>query len=138
MANEELITGGITVNPDDLDEDGFTSLWNIASASSGQDTSQARHLASKLLSFLCIKRCEFVVISPTDIEYLDGWFEREERLMCDWSPDNDKVDQIAQHVCVPAYALLKYLQSYKFEPAGRYNPRKATKLAWINDDWSVG
>jgi len=138
MASGELAAAGITVNPDDLDEDGFVSLWNIASASSGQDTSQARHLAGKLLSFLCIKRCPFVVASPRDIEYLDDWFEREEQPMCDWSPESDKVDLIAQHACVPADAFLKYLQSYEFETSTNYNPRKATKLAWFNDDWGVG
>jgi len=138
MASGELVTVGITVNPDDLDENGFVSLWNIASASSGQDVVQARYLASKLLSFLCSTRCPFVTVSPTDVEYLDDWFEREEQLMCDWSPKSDKVDVIAQHACVPADALLKYLQSYEFEPSASYNPRRSTKIAWFNDAWNVG
>jgi len=138
MASEESAIGEIIVNPGDLDDDGFTSLWNIASASSGRETRQTRHLACKLLSFLCIKRCGFVVVSPTDAEYLDDWLEREEQLMCNWSPDNDRVDLIAQHACVPADVVLKYLKSYEFKPSASYNPRKSTKLAWINDDWNVG
>jgi hypothetical protein len=138
MASGELAAAAITVNPDDLDKDGFVSLWNIASTSSGQDVSQARSLASQLLSFLCITRCPFVTVSPTDVEYLDDWFEREEKLMCDWSPENDKVDVITQHACVPADALLRYLQSNEFDPSASYNPRRSTKIAWYNDDWNVG
>jgi hypothetical protein len=138
MSIGELTSSSLTFEPEDVDPDGFISLWNIAAATVGRDPKQARHLASKMLSFLCNKRCPFVVSSTTDVEYLDEWFERDNKLLYDWSPESDRVDVITQHAHVPAELVLKFLQANKFDPTSNFNPRRAVRLAWFSDDWSVG
>jgi hypothetical protein len=138
MSIGDLTSSSLTFEPEDLDSDGFISLWNLASASVGRDPKQARHLASKLLGFLCNKRCSFVVTSTTDADYLDEWFERDNRLLYDWSPESERVDVMAQHAYVPAEVCLKFLHSNKFDPNSNFNPRRAVRVAWFNDDWSVG
>jgi hypothetical protein len=60
----------ITVDPANLDEEQFASLWNVASATMGGDLAATRELASKFLGFLCKKRCPFIVVSATDATYL--------------------------------------------------------------------
>ena len=43
------------ISPDDQDEHGFVSIWNIASTTCEADVPEARALAAKLLNFLCKK-----------------------------------------------------------------------------------
>jgi hypothetical protein len=138
MSIGDLTSYSLTFEAEDVDSDGFISLWNLASASVGRDPTQARRLASKLLSFLCSKRCSFVVTSTLDADYLDEWFERDNTLLYDWSPESERVDVVAQHACVPAEVCCKFLQANKFDPQSNYNPRRAVRVAWFNDDWSVG
>ncbi len=138
MDFEELSSVKITVDPEKLDEDRFVSLWNVASATMGGDYAQARILASRLLGFLCKKRCSFVVISPTDAAYLDAWFERDNSLLYDWSLESDKVDILAQHAHVPFDVLSTFLQAEKFDPAVNHNPRRNVREAWFSDDWAIG
>jgi hypothetical protein len=138
MANGEVTSIQLTFDSEDVDAEGFITLWNFAAASSGRDSVQTRQLAAKLLCFLCSKRYSFVVVSSTDVKYLDGWFERDNTLLYDWSPESDRVDVVAQHACVPARALVEFLGTHKFDPDATYNPRRAVRTAWFNDDWNVG
>ncbi len=128
----------ILADADSLDDDQFISLWNVAAASTHGDAERSRDLASKLLGFLCQQRCPFVVVSQTDATYLDEWFERDNKLLHDWSAQSDRVDVLAQHAHVPFDLLTKFLAAHKFDAGHVYNPRRAAREAWFNDDWSVG
>ena len=138
MESQELTEVKITVDPEKLDEERFVSLWNVASATMGGDYTQTRMLASKLLGFLCKKRCPFVVVSPTDAAYLDTWFERDNSLLYDWTIESEKVDILAQHAHVPFEVFSNFLEAQKFNPAVNHNPRRALRVTWFNDDWTVG
>lgn len=126
------------VAPDALDEDGFVSLWSIASATCDGDVEQTRELAAKLLGFLCKRQCDFVVVSTTDAEYLDQWFERDNKLLYDWKPESETVDILAQHAEVPYEAFLLFLETRKFKPSGNYSPRRADRVQWFTEMWNVG
>ncbi|MCH1442204.1 MAG: hypothetical protein L7W43_21250, partial [Rubripirellula sp.] len=60
----------VKLNPADQDEDGFVSIWNIASASSDGHLEQTRALAAQFMCFLCKRNCDFVVTSTANAEYL--------------------------------------------------------------------
>lgn len=128
----------VTMTVGDVDEDGFTSIWNVAAASTGGDTETTRALASKLLLFLCKKKCDFVVTSSNNAEYLTNWFERDSKLLNDWKPESEMVDIVSQHAEVPGETLLKYLSNKGFSPTGKYNATRADRLAWFQDLWCVG
>jgi hypothetical protein len=128
----------IRVEPADVDEDRFVSIWNVASATTDKDANLARHLASKFLGFLCKHRCDFVIASPTDAKYLDDWYERDNSLLNDWSPESDRVDVVAQHLHVPFEPFVQFLEANKFSPESNYNPRRAARYTWFTEDWNVG
>jgi len=128
----------ITVTEDQLDEDGFVSLWKVAASTVGGDIPQARNLASRLLGFLCKHKCNFVVASSTDINYLEEWFERDNKLLYDWKPASEMVDVVTQHACVPYSAFSSFIRSHKFKPGSNYAPKRADRVAWFTDDWNVG
>ena len=128
----------ITAEPTDLDEDQFVSIWNVATSSMGGDTIEARMLASKLLGFLCKHRCGFLVTNPSDAKYLDEWFERDNSLLYKWTPESESVDVLAQHALVPFDLLLAFLRDKKFAIEKAYSPRRADRVAWFTNDWSVG
>ena len=128
----------ITVDPENLDEAQFASLWNVAAATMGGDHAGARMLASKFLGFLCKKRFPFIVISPTDATYLDEWFERDNGLLYDWKPESEKVDVLSQHAFVPFEIFAKYMIAQKFKPEVNHNPRRAIREEWFQNDWTVG
>ena len=112
MVNTEFAHLELKVDPADVDEDQFVSLWNLAAFSMNGDSVQARTLASKLLGFLCKHRCGLLTISPTDAKYLDEWFERDNTLLYDWKAESDKVDVLAQHAHVPFDLLCKFLRDH--------------------------
>ena len=97
-----------------------------------------RALAAKLLGFLCQKGCDFVVVSTTDAEYLDAWFERDSKLLYDWQPDSEKVDVLSQHAEVPFEALVVFLKNHKFNPEANYSPKRADRLEWFSNQWNLG
>ena len=121
-----------------LDESGFASLWNIASATCEEDLEATRALAAKLLCFLCQKGCDFVVVSSTDAEYLDAWFERDSKLLYDWKPESELVDVLSQHAEVPFEALVSFMANQKFNPSTNYSPKRADRVEWFTNQWSVG
>ena len=43
----------IKSSPENMDEDGFVSIWNIAAASCDGDLDKTRALASQFMGFLC-------------------------------------------------------------------------------------
>jgi len=128
----------LKASPSDLDENGFVSVWNIASESCSGDLEMTRALAAQLLCFLCKKDCDFVVVSTTDAEYLDAWFERDSKLLYDWKPDSEKVDAVAQHAEVPFEAFVSFLANNKFNPKTNYSPRRVDRVEWFTNRWSVG
>ncbi len=128
----------ISIPSEEVDSDGFISIWNIASASRSGDAAETRALASKLLLFLCKKQCDFVVTSTANAEYLDNWFERENRVLYDWKPESEFVDVVAQHAEVPASAFLSFLKNEKFDPATNHNATRAVRVKWFQEQWSVG
>jgi hypothetical protein len=128
----------IKAEPSDMDEEGFISLWNVAAASCEGKLEKTRALASQFLSFLCKKNCDFVVVSTTDAEYLDEWFERDKKLLYDWKPESELVDVIAQHAEVPCEPFLAYLLNQKFNGKTNYSPRRADRVEWFTNMWSVG
>ncbi|WP_153557358.1 hypothetical protein [Roseimaritima sediminicola] len=128
----------ITIPADELDADGFVSLWNVASASRDGDTPAVRELASKLLLFLCKKQCDFVVTSTANAEYLDNWFERDKNLLYNWKPDSEFVDVVAQHAEVPGNALLSFLRNENFDPSVNHNATRAARVKWFQEMWNVG
>ncbi|MEC7407656.1 MAG: hypothetical protein VX694_10425 [Planctomycetota bacterium] len=54
--NRDNPVPSIRVHTNDLDENGFAKLWNIASASSEGNLDATRRLAASLLCFLCHKK----------------------------------------------------------------------------------
>ncbi len=128
----------VRVDPETVDEDGFVTIWNVAAATMDDRTELARVLASKLLGFLCKHKCDFVFASSTDVKYLDEWFERDQSLLYDWSPQSEKVDVVAQHANVPAKALLRFLKDKKFNPTANHNPRRADRVDWFTNLWCIG
>lgn len=128
----------IKVAPEDLDENEFASLWNIANATMDGEPMQARMLASKFIGFLCKQRCDFVIVSPSDAKYLDEWYERDNTLLNDWSAESDKVDVITQHAYVHYQSFLKLLTKKKFSHEKNYSPSRANRVDWFTNDWNVG
>jgi hypothetical protein len=128
----------ITVQPTDVDEDQFVSIWNVASSTMGGDLPRTRYLASKLLGFLCKHRCGWLAASPTDAKYLDEWFERDTSLLYNWKPESDKVDVVAQHVYAPFDLLRNFLREKKFQGDKNYSPRRVDRVEWFTNDWNIG
>lgn len=128
----------LRVAPGDLDSSGFASIWNIASATAPEGLDATRAFAAKLLCFLCQKDCDFVVVSTTDAEYLDAWFERDNKLLYDWKPESEKVDVLSQHAEVPFEALVSFLANQKFNPEGNYSPKRAQRVEWFSNKWNLG
>ena len=128
----------IKVEDSNLDENGFASIWNIASATMDGDSVQARALASRFIGFLCKHRCDFLIVSPSDAKYLDEWYERDNALLNDWKPESDKVDVITQHAHVPYDFFVRFLQDKKFSHEKNYSPTRANRVDWFTNDWSVG
>ena len=128
----------LRVAPGDVDSSGFASIWNIASATTQGDLEPTRALAAKLLCFLCHRNCDFVVVSTTDAEYLDAWFERDNKLLYDWKPESEKVDVLSQHAEVPFEALVSFLANNKFNPAGNYSPKRSQRVEWFSSAWNLG
>lgn len=138
MASVDSGVFELRVAAGDLDSSGFASLWNIASASSTGELSATRGLAATLLCFLCQKDCDFVVVSTTDAEYLDAWFERDNKLLYDWKPESEKVDVLSQHAEVPFDALVAFLGNQKFNLATTYQPKRAQRVEWFTNRWNLG
>ena len=137
-ALEELVGIEIKATETDADEDGFISIWNIASASCEGNLDKTRALAAQFLGFLCKKDCDFVIVSTTDAEYLDAWFERDNKLLYDWKPESETVDVLAQHAEVPREPFLSYLTNQKFNPKTKYSPKRADRVEWFTNKWSIG
>jgi hypothetical protein len=127
-----------TVEAASLDEDGYASIWNIASASMQGDSDKTRFLASKLLGFLCKQQCPYVVASSADVKYLDEFYERDNTLLTDWTAESDKVDVVSQAAYVPFDLFKNFLENNKFKISGKYNPRRSSREVWFNETWSVG
>jgi hypothetical protein len=127
----------IKASPDNLDENGFASIWNIASESCDGDLEMTRALAAQMLCFLCKKDCDFVVVSTTDAEYLDAWFERDTKLLYDWKPESETVDALSQHAEVPFEPFVSFLANNKFNPKTKYSPRRVDRVEWFTNRWNV-
>ena len=138
MEDIDLANLEITADPEHVDEDRFVSLWNVASDTMGKDPVQARWLASKFLGFLCKKRWTYVLASPNDAKYLDDWYERDNSLLNDWTPESEKVDVLAQHAYVPLELFKSFLITNKFKPETKYSPRRSLRVEWFTEDWKVG
>ncbi|MCG8650236.1 MAG: hypothetical protein MI861_10400 [Pirellulales bacterium] len=136
----ESVLDGITIkaSPEDCDENGFISLWRIAAASCDGDTERTRALAAQFLGFLCKKSCDFVMVSATDATYLDEWFERDNKLLYDWKFESETVDVLSQHAEVPREPFLAVLSNQNFNPATKYSPKRADRVQWFTEMWSVG
>lgn len=128
----------VRVNPADLDSSGFASIWNIASCTCDGNIEETRAFAATLLCFLCQKECDFVVVSTTDAEYLDAWFERDSTLLYNWKPDSERVDVVAQHAEVPFEALVHFLGNKNFSPERKYSPKRSLRVEWFTDQWNLG
>ncbi|MEM6688444.1 MAG: hypothetical protein AAF664_03390 [Planctomycetota bacterium] len=128
----------IVAKKEDMDEDGFVSIWNVASASTDADPERTKALASAILGFLCKKDCDFVVCSQSGLDYLDQWFEKDNKILYQWKPDSETIDVIAQHAEVPFRALKSYLSNQKFKPAANYNPTRAIRREWFANKWCIG
>ncbi len=126
------------VSSEDQDEDGFVSIWNICSATMESDQGLTRALASAVMGFLCKKECDFIVVSGSGIEYLDNWFEKDNKILFQWKPEHETVDVIAQHAEVPYKALVDFLKNKKFKSTANYSPRRADRLEWFQNKWNVG
>lgn len=129
----------VKVKLGEVDEDGYISIWNVAAASTeGEEIELTRALASKILLFLCKKKCEFVVTNSNNAEYLTNWFERDTKLIYDWKPESEFVDVVTQHAEVPGETLMLFLQNKGFSTDGKYNATRAERVAWFQDMWCVG
>lgn len=128
----------IKIDTNDLDDEQFISIWNVAAATMNGDAPQARLLASKFLGFLCKERFAYVIVSPSDAKYLDEWYERDNSLLNDWKPESDKVDVVAQHALVPHQVFMRLLTDRKFSIDKKYSPTRATRVDWFTNDWNVG
>lgn len=128
----------LTYYKEDVDEHGFTSVWNIASATCDRDTARTRDMAGRILGFLCKKEYGHIVISSTDAQYLDEWFEREKAILYNWKADSETTDAITQHAQVPAASMISFLKREKFKPTANYSPRRADRVAWFQTKWVIG
>ena len=128
----------LVANKDDIDEAGFVSIWNVASASTDGDTARTKALASAILGFLCKKDADFVVCSQSGLEYLDGWFEKDTKILYAWKPENETLDVITQHAEVPLVALKGFLANNRFKPSANYNPTRAIRREWFANKWCQG
>lgn len=128
----------ITASEDILDENCFATLWNIASSTMGGDYDQTRQLASRLLNFLCKNRFPYIVASTTDLQYLDDWFERDNKVLYDWSPESEMVDVVSQHASLPFDTLLQFLTNHKFKSDGKYSASRRVRVDWFQSEWNVG
>ncbi|TWU16645.1 hypothetical protein [Allorhodopirellula heiligendammensis] len=139
-AETEEIAPEVTLqySKDDVDEHGFTSVWNVASATCEGDQARTREMAGRMLGFLCKKEYEHVVVSSTDAQYLDEWFEREKAILYNWKADSETTDAITQHAQVPAASMISFLKREKFKPTANYSPRRADRVAWFQEKWGVG
>ena len=124
--------------PADLDEDGFVSIWNIASATCDGDQTSTRALAAQILGFLCKKDCDFVVTSTSNAEYLDGMFERDNKLLYDWNHDSEMIDIVCQHADVPFNAFMMFLENNRFNPNAKHSPKRADRVEWFTEKWCIG
>lgn len=138
MTLSELAELNFRVEPSEVDEDQFTSIWNVASATMDKDATGTRMLASKFIGFLCKHQCDFVVVSSTDAKYLDEWYERDNSLLNDWSAESDRVDVITQHAQIPFDAFVDFLKVNKFSAEKNYSPRRAARVEWFTNEWNVG
>lgn len=138
VAVDPLVNIKIQIDPETLDDAGYVSIWNVASATVSGDTVLARAVASRLLGFLCKHQCDFVVTSSTDARYLDEWYERDQGLLNDWAATSEKVDVLSQHAQVPGQALLRLLRLKGFDPTKVYSPKRADRAKWFSDGWSIG
>ncbi|TWU41779.1 hypothetical protein [Novipirellula artificiosorum] len=138
VTERKLTLSDIKALPEDVDEDGFVSIWNVASTTCAKDTAQARELAAKMLCFLCKKKCDFVVTSTNNAQYLDEWFERDTKILYDWKPESELVDVVSQHAEVPYEAFLSFLSNQKFSPDSKYTATRAARVEWFQQMWCVG
>lgn len=135
---EAVIEVVLRYNKEDTDEHGFTSVWNVASATCDGDEARTRDMAGRMLGFLCKKEYEHVVCSSTDAEYLDSWFERDKAILYNWKAESETTDAITQHAFVPAAAMISFLKREKFKPTANYSPRRADRVAWFQEKWGLG
>lgn len=138
MAAADVEEIDFKISQDDQDEHSFVTLWNIASATCEGKLEETRALASKLLNFLCKRDCDFVICSSANIEYLDEKFESDNKILYDWKAESEHVDIISQHAEVPGKAFMSFLKTHKFNPVTKYNPRRADRVEWFNERWSIG
>lgn len=139
-AEKEEVVPDVTLqyNKDDVDDHGFTTVWNVAEATCEGDQARTREMAGRILGFLCKKEYEHIVISSTDAQYLDEWFEREKAILYNWKADSETTDAITQHAHVPAASMISFLKREKFKPTANYSPRRADRVAWFQEKWGVG
>lgn len=135
----EKLTEDLVFNTAQQDEDGYITLWRLAEDSLGyvRSNQTVRELVSRLLNFLCKHRYPYVLLPGHDADYLDEMAERDEAAFFNWSPENDKVDLIAQCMKVPAEPLTRFLQEKSFRAADSYSVRRATRQEWFTSDWNV-
>lgn len=138
MSETNLAEVQVVIDPSDVDSEGFVTIWNVAAKSADGDTNLTRQVASKLMGFLCKHRCPFVVASPSDMKYLDEWYERDNSILFDWKPENDRIDVMAQHAHVPAVSLPGFLETKKFKITTNYSPKRDLRIEWFTNDWCVG
>jgi hypothetical protein len=139
METEEKLTEALTFNFSRQDEDGYLTLWRLTEDSLGyvRSSQTIRELASRLLNFLCRHRYPYVLLAGHDADYLDEMAERDEAAFFNWSPDNDKVDLIAQCIKVPGEPLARFLKEKGFSAAESYSARRSTRQEWFANDWNV-
>lgn len=135
---ETLVDLELVATPDVLDDDNYATLWNIASSTVGGDYDRTRFLANTLLLFLCKNRFPYVVASNTDMQYLDEWLERDNKLLYDWTPQSEMVDVVAQHACVPFDTLRQFLNNHRFKIDAKYTAKRSLRVEWFKTDWNVG
>ena len=124
--------------PEDQDEDGFVNIWNIAMTTCEGDQEAARELSGRVLGFLCKHSCDFVVCSANGLQYLDDWFEKDNKILYNWKPGSETVEVIAQHAEVPFKAFVLFLETKKYKPAGNYAPRRIDRVEWFTNVWNAG
>jgi hypothetical protein len=135
----EKLTEDLAFNTAQKDEDGYITLWRLAEDSLGyvRSNQTVRELASRLLNFLCKQRFSYVLLPKHDADYLDEMAERDEAAFFNWSPENAKVDLIAQCIKVPAEPLLRFLKENRFSAAESYSTRRTTRQEWFTNEWNV-
>lgn len=126
------------VAPDSLDEHGFATVWNIVSETVGDDLTQVREVAGRLMGFLCKHDCDFILTSSANAEYLDGKFEQDKKLLHDWKSESEMVDIITQHAEVHFETLKLFLANRRYKPDANYSPTRANRKEWFENTWKVG